>query len=91
MGLVGVVGVVVLLVDGLISDGSYLMIVLAGGLADDLLLVERVDHVDETALHDARAVAHGFHHKFKGLTGPDHGQVVFLLSQHCLLYTSRCV
>lgn len=42
-GLVGVIGAVIAFVDGLVADHADLMVMVAGGLADPLALIEVIN------------------------------------------------
>ena len=80
MSLIGIVGTVILLVDGLVADGSDLVIVLTGGFADDSILIKGIDHIDQAALGHAGFLTEAGYHVFQSLAGLDHGHIVLFLS-----------
>ena len=86
--LVGTVCIGIAVMNGGIADNPYLMVVLAGRLADPAVLVEQINlGFQIAAIIQSGPFAKQLNHKFQSLASFDHRSVVFLLTNQPLCIT----
>ena len=78
--LIGVIGIIIALVDGLVAQHTDLVVVFTGSFINPLIIIEGINRGSQILLGDGSVDAQIINHQLKDLTGLYHGQVIFFLA-----------